>query len=460
MRVRRAAAMTVLTLATGLCATPISEGFFADKTVYGIPLHSYNGYDQEKFALDRLYEIAPRVKATIPLDYAPRGPIKTLEGWVCADSYVNEEGVYQTSYLPSFKNSYDEKGRITEKRDFSIEGPAVLVSGYYKYDYDAKGSMTRYREWGERGRFYRERRFAYDAAGRLMDADLSPGEGTNELYAYDAEGRLLEKRVREGGKAKTLYKAAYKGALLISETLYHPSGEAYSSTRFSYDAKGLCVEEAHEESSPTVDAYRLRHSYDAEGRRTETLRYDRYDAKSMTLSQKTSFGYSGRLCVLEREFDAEGRLVRSRARTFDSGGMIAREDLSYPDSGYSGPTQRYEAVYKGGLLAEERLLSHDDYSGKLEVAERLVFEWVGGKPSAREHYYRDSDGRTYLLERHRFFYDAKGQIFRDEYWQHHSDDGKLHLDQSSFYRFDGKEAPGSNPQCLPVLGNGVDYRPE
>lgn len=152
--------------------------------------------------------------------YNPDGTLAKARGTGIIDAY----GMYYTDYQHFV---YDESGKISQIiGGYNIDNPGAIGTP----EYDDKGNMVALKVQTGSGSYTST--FTYDDQGRILTADIYPGNynGRNITYTYGEDGKLVKKvLVRDNGYYTYTYDYTYTGDALthIKETYTYRYGGGY-----------------------------------------------------------------------------------------------------------------------------------------------------------------------------------------------------------------------------------------
>ena len=152
--------------------------------------------------------------------YNPDGTLAKAKGTDIIDAY----GMYYTDYQHFV---YDESGKLSQIiGGYNIDNPGAIGTP----EYDDKGNLVAMKVQTGSGSYTST--FTYDDQGRVLTADIYPGNynGRNISYTYGEDGKLAKKvLVRDNGYYTYTYDYTYTGDVLthIKETYTYRYGGGY-----------------------------------------------------------------------------------------------------------------------------------------------------------------------------------------------------------------------------------------
>jgi RHS repeat-associated protein len=265
----------------------------------------------------------------------------------------------------------------------SLEGSAGNVETCTTYTYDLQGNRTSETLWGNlTGR--EERPLLLDNKGRPLDDSM---ESYTVQYEYNSDTRRLQRRIEDNG-SEELYQYDAETGNLAAKLILH-QGAIRQRYLYSYDAKGLLIEERIDSGNSAVgncladqgvvefnaqtilrmqycdseqlygqvaEIQELRCEPHSQQERLLRRFTYRYTASGRVEGQEISDGDGVVHDALYRHYDAVGRTIfqadgngRSIERTYDSHGNIVKEICR--DLGGQSSTTRYSYDLANRMVA-------------------------------------------------------------------------------------------------------------
>jgi len=222
----------------------------------GDPLgESFYEFDGNGNLLKAIYK-APQMQV-VSIDsfvYDQKFVLKTVVSYDLVNVYAEGKGSKTIREV-----SYDNAGRFSKIKIYSLTGNKREDLGYYEYEYNQDGTIkkvsdrTKFNIYGEampqtdyfyaNGKLIKEEsavrtaEHEYDAAGRKIRTveSLEGNDGYTLEYLYDKSGNLIEER--SSGlmtKGSTLYEYDFEGKLKYKKESFSISGDTPSLTLTEY----------------------------------------------------------------------------------------------------------------------------------------------------------------------------------------------------------------------------------
>ena len=195
------------------------------------------------------------------------------------------------------ENSYDENGRLTEEVFYDEQGD---VTERKSYEYDEKGKMQQ------------EYKHYLDGSRDVIS------------YVYNGQDQLMKKIHKDEDDVveKTEY-FKYEGDRPAMTEMFDENNELIYKSIKKYDENGNLVEEAVDDRE-TFEQYALRHTYDQDGKRIETIRLD----KEGNVLEKASFSINPKGEITEAVQETPYNVITTNMEHDAKGNLIKQEEYN------------------------------------------------------------------------------------------------------------------------------------
>lgn len=346
-------------------------------------------YQQAIFALERAehqeaYELFSQLKdykntAELLARFETKPTMETKPGGIEYQYFYDSKGqlakTVSSHHITQY--SYDEKGRVTEKRSERISDGSLEC---YRYVYDEKDRVIRESHTDLENKTT-VTEHSFDSLDRLVQTLITDPDGKQSVAyecSYTEEGKLL----RESG----IHTESSRFAFYQSDFTY--TDESYTIRTFLLDKDRNRIEErlvrlTHDDKELSYEAEGLHKEYtydekgnqllsvarysDADGNPIVSRTESRYnEAGDLVWQKKTQNGVTLSVSEYEKTYDAEGALLSKRTVTEENGKTTVTETVYGENGSYrttidtNGQKEVWEYVYNEQGLQTKQAITYAD----------------------------------------------------------------------------------------------------
>ncbi len=263
-----------------------------------------------------------------------------------------------------YTHTYDADGKPLTRTLYDVIDD---TTSRYEYEYNEAGQLIRSEEWTPGTRYEHVLgKYIYDNTGRLLQIisdDFVDDLGTYTLYyTYDENGRLIEKTLNH---SQAIWRYSYyeNGTQKSYEYIQNYISPEHTLTEYNPDGTPARKYGAWSQPDYFEDLYEYTYEITENGKVERTARYSLNENGAKTLSN-----------VYEKEYDADGRLVREELTRGEDPWTTATHKLyTYDFFGNLIKLEKYDAQGRH-LSTETHTYQYDQY-GRILQKDKLRYEY-------------------------------------------------------------------------------------
>lgn len=218
---------------------------------------------------------------------------------------------------------YNEQGNITLDITY---GENNRIEEKVENSYDEKGRLKEEVFYDENGEVTEQKSYAYDENGKLQQEYKHYLDGSRDVisYVYNGQGQLMKKihKDEEDVVEKAEY-FKYEGDKPAMTEIFDENNELIYKGIKKYNENGKLVEEAVDDKE-AFEQYALRHSYDQDGNRIETIKLD----QEGNVLEKAGFSHNPKGEITEAVQETPYDVITTNMEHDDKGNLIKQEEYN------------------------------------------------------------------------------------------------------------------------------------